>query len=166
VRLTKEQLEQILEAVFERTHYDIEVNGPRDYDINGWIAETNKKYLQLDIEEILNSGDLKELFELQRGLQKKIDFNGMSHMQYIRLMFIGIVTEACEALETVEWKPWKQKRQTGIGVEKNESLRKEIIDIWHFLINLTMASGMDAENVLEMFKAKNKINMKRQEEKY
>lgn len=163
--LTKKQLDEILEVVFENADHEIEVNGPQDYTVHNYIPENLVDYVWSSIQYTMNTNksiaDLQELFDLQRALQKKIDFNTMSLIQYIRLMFIGIVTEACEALECVNWKPWKQSK-----TQSQEELKKEIVDIWHFLINLTMASGMDAEEILKRFKTKNKINMQRQEDEY
>ena len=164
MKLTKKQIEQIIELVEESLDYEVEVNGPGDYDIHGYVPTKNIDYIWSGMQQILKNTGLEELFELQRALQKKIDFSNMPLIQYIRLMFIGIVTEACEAIEQTDWKPWKQS--TGVNPGQSKNFKKEIIDIWHFLINLTIASGMDADNVLEMFRAKNKINIERQERKY
>ena len=165
MRLTKQQLEEILDSVFDHAEYDVDVNGYRDYSISGYIVESSKEYVRKELEETLNKTknktDLRDLFNLQRALQKKIDFTSMTLTQYIRLMFIGIVTEACEALECVNWKPWKQAQDNS-----ETKFKEEIVDIWHFLINLTLASGMDAEEVMDRFKNKNKVNVKRQEDKY
>ena len=165
MRLTKQQLEEIISAVFDYADYDVETNGYRDYDITGWIAKSSKGQVLSDIEETLNKNenktDLRDLFDLQRALQKKIDFTGMTLIQYIRLMFIGVVTEACEALEETNWKVWKQPK-----IINNDKFKDEIIDIFHFLINMCLAANMNAEEVIQRFTKKNKTNFKRQEKKY
>ena len=159
------QLAYIIDAVFDEADYDVDANGYKDYDIMPYIPEGSKAKLLLDIEnELTNGADLEKLFEMQRQLQAKIDFTGIGLTQYIRLMFIGIITEACEAIEQVDWKPWK--KNTGINPIASENFKEEIVDIWHFLINMTLASGMDAKELMERFNTKNKINIKRQEDKY
>ena len=128
MRLTKKQVDKIIELIYEYTERDIEVNGPRDYDINLYIPHKYESRVLDEMFGILtdgNVGDLQELFELQRALQKKIDFSNMPLIQYIRLMFIGIVTEACEALEQTDWKPWKQS--TGVNPSQNKNFKKEML---------------------------------------
>lgn len=162
MKLTKEQLDQIIETVKENMDYDIETMGARDVDVYGFVPRSANERVKKEIENIINGdSDLKELFNLQRKLQAKIDFTNVSLTQYIRLMFIGIVTEVSEAIEETNWKPWKKDKHIDL-----DKLQEEVIDIWHFLINLTLASGMNSESVLKQFRSKNKINMKRQEEKY
>jgi len=105
---------------------------------------------------------LKLLFDKQIILQEKIGFNPIIYKQeYINLMAMGIITETCEALEQTKWKPWKTSAQ----INKKE-LQNEIIDIWHFLINLTLASGLNPETLFNKFMDKHKINIKRQENGY
>lgn len=166
MKLTKRQLEDIIEIVLVAADREIEVNGPQDFDVVLSIPEGTMGTVRFNIQSVLgkNKQNLEDLFNLQRNLQKKIDFTDISLIQYIRLMFIGIVTEACEAIEQTDWKPWK--KDTGVNTATSENFKEEIIDIWHFLINLTLASGMDADDVIQKFKAKNKINIKRQEDKY
>lgn len=167
MRLSKKQLEEIVETVFEHADHEIEVNGPQDYDVSNYIPENSLNKLWVSIQSILgpDKADLQELFDLQAAFQKKvagdINYDWTSPIQHVRLMFIGIITEACEALEETNWKPWKQGRAVDIN-----KFRKEIIDLWHFVINLTLDSGMDAEELIRQFKDKNKINNKRQEDRY
>ena len=42
----------------------------------------------------------------------------------------------------------------------------ELIDIFHFLVNLFLFAGMDSNMVLEYFLEKNKINVQRQKDGY
>jgi dimeric dUTPase (all-alpha-NTP-PPase superfamily) len=168
MRLTKKQLEEIIETVFEHASHEIEVNGPQDYDVHNYVHGNSLNKLWVDIQSILgpDKADLQELFDLQMQFQKKVDDNNNDHhimpwIQHVRLMFIGIITEACEALEETNWKPWKQSKTVDI-----RKLKEEIVDLWHFVINLTLDSGMDAEEVFRRFQAKNKINNERQEKGY
>ena len=77
-------------------------------------------------------------------------------------MFIGIITEACEAIEQTSWKKnWKQS-----ATYNEQAFREEIIDLWHFVINLTLSADMTADDVFRMYTNKHHINLKRQEDKY
>jgi len=167
MKLTKEQLDKILELISESMEYEVEVNGPRDYDIHGYVPSKSIDYVWSGIQQVMaeNRSELQELFDLQEQFQAKVrstsGYGMMSWIQHVRLMFIGIITEACEALEETNWKPWKQSRPPD-----QNAFQKEIVDIWHFLINLTLDSGMDAQELVRRFKVKNKINSERQEERY
>ena len=160
MKLTKEQLEEIIEVVLDYTEYDIEINGPQDYDITGFVVAANKKQLFTDVEATLNKLDLQDLFDLQTTFQLLAGYS-IKTINFIRLSFIGIITEACEALEETNWKPWKKPQD-----KDEEKFKEEIVDIWHFLINLTLASGMNAEELMRRFKSKNSINTRRHKEKY
>jgi dimeric dUTPase (all-alpha-NTP-PPase superfamily) len=100
---------------------------------------------------------------LQTKLQEKINIINLNKPTNddIRLMFIGIITEACEALENTNWKPWKKQSQLNI-----QNFQKEIIDLWHFVINLTIISGLNSETLYNNFLEKNIINKKRQDNEY
>lgn len=167
MKLTKKQLDDIIEVVFDYAEYDIEVNGPQDFDVVPKIPKNEADNVRFSIRKIIdeNKTDLQELFDLQLKFQTKVKhthgYEEMTWIEHVRLMFIGVITEACEFLEETNWKPWKKP-----GIMDEEKMRKEIIDLWHFVINLSLASDMNAERVVEKFKEKNKINIKRQEDKY
>ena len=103
------------------------------------------------------------MFKMQKRLQKKIYGSHFPFKQeYVEKMFLGVVTELCESLENT---PWKQQWKSSARLDE-ERFRKEIIDLWHFVINYTMASGMTAEDVYHMFVEKNKENHERQKNEY
>ena len=170
MKLTKKQLNDIVEVIFEHADRDIEVNGPQDFDVSLNIPVEEMDKVLGFIQSILgeSKNDVQELFDIQTSFQKRVrngsEYIPTSLIQHARLMFIGIITEACEALETLDWKPWK--KNTGVDIRASDNFKKEIIDLWHFVINLTLTSGMDVEEVVRRFKEKNKINIKRQEDKY
>ena len=163
MKLTAEQLEEVIEAVQEYTEYDVNVAGPEDYEIVGYVSAGVKQHLMADLEKTINAyktNKLQDLFEMQSTLQRLIG-SKIKTKEFIRLTFIGIITEACEALEEINWKPWKQPQKVNTN-----KFKEEIVDLWHFVINLTLASGMGSEELMIRFKNKNKINTRRQKEKY
>lgn len=167
MRLSKKQLDDIIEVIFDYAEYDIEVNGPQDFDVVPNMPKNAEDNVWSLIQQIIkeNNADMQELFDIQIKFQKKVakeqEYLRMSWIEHVRLMFIGIITEACEVLEETNWKPWKQQK-----LVDQKAMKEEIIDLWHFVINLTIASHMNAEEVVKRFKDKNKVNIKRQEDKY
>jgi len=109
-----------------------------------------------------NTDKLKEMFIKQRNLQQKLGNNNIvADTQYIKDMILALIDEATEALRETPWKPWKTNQ-----TYNKTKFREEIIDIWHFLINLSIAADMTSTEVYEMFLKKNKLNQKRKMEGY
>lgn len=107
---------------------------------------------------------LEQLFALQRALQLRL--NGEipdveTNQEYVSTMTLALVDEIFEALRETPWKPWKKTAELS-----RENYKEELVDAWHFLINLTLASGMDADELYTRFVGKNAENHKRQDEGY
>jgi dimeric dUTPase (all-alpha-NTP-PPase superfamily) len=77
------------------------------------------------------------------------------------MMSLALIDEIMEALRETPWKPWKKQQEF-----HQEKFKEELIDCWHFLINLTLASGMDAQELYDKFVNKNNENFKRQKNNY
>lgn len=81
----------------------------------------------------------------------------------IPLTITSIIAELGEILEVYQtWKNWR-KEYPKIN---EEDLFLEIVDLWHFIINLTLFLGLDANKLYKTFLLKNKINHERQQNKY
>jgi hypothetical protein len=84
---------------------------------------------------------------------------------FIRDTVLALTDELHEALNETGWKPWATKRHFNWG-----KYFGEIIDAWHFMMNMMLASGMTPEEIAETFYggylAKMKLNEKRQQEGY
>jgi len=104
--------------------------------------------------------ELNEMFDKQKEFQRKLN-NDMFSQEFRTIMSLALIDEVTESLRETPWKPWK-KNQTFNRI----NYQQEIIDCWHFLINLTISSGMNPEMLHKMFMSKNKINNNRQEEGY
>lgn len=115
---------------------------------------------------------LSALFEKQQKLQEKFKnfpFNTTKNKQeFINLNVLASFDELGEILRETAWKNpkyikggWK-KNQT----LNNELFKEEIIDLWHFVINLSLASGMNSSELYKRFCTKNKINHTRQKQGY
>lgn len=102
------------------------------------------------------------LFKKQKELQELIGYDNITFdNNYFNLMFIGCITELNECIECTKWKPWKKS-----SINNIPELQKEVIDLWHFVINLTLASGLNANDLFNMYIEKNKINIDKQVKGY
>lgn len=108
---------------------------------------------------------LTEMFERQEKLQERLGTmpfaDDNARQEFINIQTLALLDEVLEALRETPWKPWKKTQ-----VFAKEEFKEEFIDAFHFLINLSIASGMDSYDVYRRYCIKNKINHKRQDEGY
>jgi len=113
--------------------------------------------------------ELFELFELQKSFhlltsdipQKRFQVVSKSNIEQIKNQILALIDEVMEALREVPWKSWKINQDFNVS-----KFKMELIDVFHFLINLFVLAGMDSEEVISLFKIKNKINVRRQKDGY
>ena len=112
---------------------------------------------------------LKEMFDIQQTSQKflgtwdKIQDNPSMRQQFINQMILACHEEVTEIMrETMYKNPemvpfgWKKTQ-----VENSENLKEEIVDLWHFVMNLALVSGMDSDEFYKIYKKKNEKNLVR-----
>tara|TARA_R100001530_G_C4321451_1_gene156016 strand:- start:4516 stop:4866 length:351 start_codon:yes stop_codon:yes gene_type:complete len=106
---------------------------------------------------------LHKMFEKQIILQCKLNDTTkiIGNQNFININCIGLIDEVMEAIRETPWKPWKKNQKYN-----NENFKEELIDAWHFLINLSIAAGMTSTETFTRFCKKNKINHKRKEMGY
>lgn len=111
---------------------------------------------------LTSTNQLEELFKKQVTLQNKLGNTKLiGNQQFINIMTLALIDELLEALRETPWKPWKKQQ-----VFNQDAFQKEIVDAWHFLINLTLASGMTSDVLYDKFVEKNNENHKRNETGY
>ena len=103
---------------------------------------------------------LKSLFKMQKDLQRNFYNKGLPNdePEIMGRQILNLFAELGEVMqEDKRWKTWRK------NVDKIDTNRKkeEIADCWHFLINISLYSGMDAEDLYGFFTKKNKENIKR-----
>lgn len=111
---------------------------------------------------------LEKMFELQRELQIKaygkdpgeID-NNTEAIQFIKDMHIALTDELHEALGEVGWKPWATSKHV-----REDAFRSELVDAWHFFMNLCLVVGMGPEELYTGYLKKRLKNIKRQQDGY
>jgi hypothetical protein len=111
---------------------------------------------------------LGEMFELQGDLQRETygahpaDITSLQErVQFGKDMHIAITDELHEALGEISWKPWAKGEYFN-----EEAYQGELVDAFHFFMNLCMLGNMTPEVLFEKYKAKRLKNIKRQEDGY
>jgi hypothetical protein len=115
-----------------------------------------------------NPNYLAGMFDVQTVLQARMghDFSSMdpgSQVEFVKTMILGIQDELMEAIHETSWKPWATGTKQ---INDRDKFGGELVDILHFLINLFLVNGWDADDVFEAFWAKNSVNWKRQQQGY
>lgn len=110
---------------------------------------------------------LDEMVALQLKLMNKLGTHPMimnlsEREQETKEQILAMQAELIELLNEINWKPWKKKQKK---VDQHE-LRFEIIDLFHFLLNIAIIWGMNSEDIAAYYRAKNKENHRRQDNGY
>lgn len=108
---------------------------------------------------------LKMMFSLQRQFQERIGRPVSDKPDPVAIVYqvTSIVGEIGEILEEYQhWKPWRKNPPE----YDRSSLLYEVVDLWHFVINLTLYLGFNEDELFSAFIEKNKVNFERQEAGY
>lgn len=82
-------------------------------------------------------------------------------VEWIRWNTLALEDELHEALAEVGWKPWATSRHVN-----REAFIGELVDAFHFFMNLMLVVDCTAEEFAERYFAKHKLNAKRQAKGY
>jgi dimeric dUTPase (all-alpha-NTP-PPase superfamily) len=103
----------------------------------------------LEIQHILNNA-IKE----KRGLSE------IDPMTWMQKYTLAMISELAEMLDEVNFKWWKNPKPVD-----DTALKEELVDILHFFLSMCLASGMNAEEMYNIYLKKNAENIARQEGK-
>lgn len=124
---------------------------------------TSERLLNVD-----STNKLERMFEAQRLLQ--VEAYGkdpgeitdpIERIQFIKDMHIALTDELHEALAETGWKPWATSQHVN-----EEAFKGELIDAWHFFMNLCMVVGMGPDELQDRYMAKRQKNIQRQIDGY
>lgn len=132
-----------------------------------------------DIKEVQLTGDmLKAIFLKQMNLEEKyhniekeagalvpdtpLELNTFLGQERARMIIYRIAEELFEAGNCLRNKAWKQS-QVPIDIDH---FLEELSDALHFMIQLFLEIGLDAEEVCILYIKKNEVNKFRQRSKY
>ena len=79
----------------------------------------------------------------------------------ISSLSVAIIHEAVELQRLTNWKWWKKPVDFDLTLAK-----EELIDILHFVIQVSIELGMSPSQILEEFSKKHSINKQRQKTNY
>ena len=117
---------------------------------------------------------LEAIMNKQRELQARVDNRLFSddpaeRAAYMRDQRGYLADEVAEALYEMPhyklWKNYSDMTAEAYGMQW-QKVRMELIDALHFFVNLMLCADMSAEEVYQMYMAKNKENFRRQDAGY
>jgi hypothetical protein len=80
----------------------------------------------------------------------------------------GISNNGETSIGNAVWKPWKSNYKKGYDMKISDlseddvkELKMELVDIQHFLFNMMISVGMNAEELYNFYLSKNKENIRR-----
>ena len=112
---------------------------------------------------------LRQLYEMQLRLvndvgnreRGKTDMDDADIDKQISGLCVATIHECVELQRLTNWKWWKAP------TEFNEKeAREELIDIWHFVIQMSIVMGMRPEDIVMEYQKKHEINRERQRSGY
>lgn len=117
---------------------------------------------------------LEGMMMLQQGFQERLgaDFETMTvrdRVAFIKEHSLHLNQEINEMLyELPYFKPWKD--YTDVTEQDEQAMlakaKMELIDAWHFFMNMMLGLGFTAEEFYEMYMRKNRENHRRQDVGY
>lgn len=110
---------------------------------------------------------LDEMYHMQRELQSKI--NGYEigeqtdeqRIDNIKMNVLAATAELIEVLDETGWKPWATSRH--VNYDRGQ---QELVDVWHFFMNLMLHFNMQPHHLYERYREKYLVNVRRQEDGY
>lgn len=131
-----------------------------------------------DVEKLKNP--LKQIFEMQLSLQKKLAASGKgvdyeastfkTNVDDISVQWRNLTLEFAELMERLPFKEWKSyPSDKMVGYENFETALEiyyEYADMFHFFINIGLALGIDGDMLERLYVTKNKENFDRQKRGY
>lgn len=113
---------------------------------------------------------LEMMLSFQEALQQRMgyDFAKMSNTEkaaYIKEYTLFATDELHEMLhELPHFKPWrKYSDDPALVTMANEKACEEFIDAIHFILNIALALGLSADDIVKAYCKKNAINHQRQD---
>lgn len=114
---------------------------------------------------------LAQMFALQLALESDVMYPGdfpsenIARLKdQIRTSALAMIVETAEALQEAPWKPWAVS--AGTSPFNKPAYTAELVDVWHFFINLCLLGNVSADDIYAGYMRKQRINRQRQLEGY
>lgn len=112
--------------------------------------------------------NLQDAFEMQLNSQVERGFNfpmtGEARATYIKTQTLHCIDELCEMLHEVKgYKEWKRYDYADEDTNTIADMKatEELVDAFHFFMNIALALGITADNLLSGYATKQQINEER-----
>lgn len=143
------------------------------------IMDVEKEGLEKFLDHDFGEDRLKLIFDRQRKLMEKyhdielknkclqtgdvpVDIQTTLGQQRLKDFAWRLTEEIGEAMSCLKNKPWKQTHmETDV-----EHYKEEIIDAFHFFVELCILSGIDENDLFKIYLFKNEVNRFRQRSNY
>jgi hypothetical protein len=120
---------------------------------------------------------LRELFQLQAELNRRIgrdtamlkdDFDPQTAGCWVNDYIAAMSNELEELRDCTYWKHWCAEAGQGRRFELHDlqNARVEVIDMLFFWMSLAQCVGLDADDVVELYRQKLAVNHRRQDDDY
>ena len=110
---------------------------------------------------------LQDIFEEQIRLNQTINpdlYKEISDPEIRRQRFLqfelALRQESAEAIDSLNWKWWKKDDDDW------DNIKIELVDMLHFWVSMCTVAGLEADEAINLYLKKNKLNHKRQDEGY
>ena len=103
---------------------------------------------------------LDVIFQMQQSLDEDIATRRnleFSKEVWLQKEVLAMISELSEVLDEVNFKWWKNAKPID-----DSALKGELVDVLHFFVSMCLKSGMSAEELFSLYKAKNQENFDRQ----
>ena len=123
----------------------------------------------LNVKDDDSPNKLEIMMKMQSELQKTYyakylkDFGEVQKISQSKEMILCIIDELMEFMERLPWKHWRSYHCDAYSPKPKEKkeIQMELIDLWHFFMNLCELWGLDPKTFYNMYVAKNKENFDR-----
>lgn len=110
---------------------------------------------------------LQQMLEQQLAFQLSLhgvhpkDMVPAERADYVRTCTLALGAELHEALDEIGWKPWATSQHFN-----RDAYVSELVDAWHFLMNLLLVADVSGDEFMLKYRAKLEKNRKRQVDGY
>lgn len=110
---------------------------------------------------------MADMLKSQIRLQKEtyeidlVNCSDKDRMKYIRENVLALIDELMEMMQETGWKPWASSNHIN-----REAYRGELVDAWHFFMNLMALGHMSLDDLEKGYYEKRAKNAQRQRDGY
>ena len=141
---------QMTDKASDSKHYEDKL----EFLFNSQKSLINQDYSKL---ESMGSNNQPPQNKMKRLYETVEPFSGYR----IFMLCSALLHEVVELQRETGWKWWKTEKAL-----EEQRIQEEVIDLWHFLIQLSIEAGLDPQMLISKYSEKNKENTKRQQQGY